>query len=32
VSLDVSVVAFAERLDQGALLDVDAIEKSEGDG
>jgi hypothetical protein len=30
-SRDVSAIAFAERLDQSAFLDVDAIEKSEKD-
>ena len=31
-SLDVSLIALAERLDQSAFLDVAAIEKSEHDG
>jgi hypothetical protein len=27
--LDISAIALAERLDQGAFFDVDAVEKSE---
>jgi len=31
-SLNISAIAIAERDDQGALFDVNAVEKLEGDG